>query len=170
MIANGDFELDPAPVGSSSCFVVQLPSGWQSSAGLTNLVSSNCQAWGGTGVAAPSGKNYLAVQSGSGGGSILKQTVSVPPELVGLSLRLQFYMSKRIENTLPSTSVAVIVNNVVLRTISLTNGFTLYTVNTPAATSTMTVQFNDVSPVTSDYSYLIDTITLSLAMPPTSKF
>ena len=100
----------------------------------------------------------------------MKQTVSVPPELVGLSLRLQFYMSKRIENTLPSTSVAVIVNNVVLRTISLTNGFTLYTVNTPAATSTMTVQFNDVSPVTSDYSYLIDTITLSLAMPPTSKF
>ena len=157
-------------MGSSSCFVVQLPSGWQSSAGLTNLVSSNCQDWG-AGVAAPSGKRYLAVQSvGSGGASILKQTVSVPPELVGLSLRLQFYMSKRIENTLPSTSVAVIVNNVVLRTISLTNGFTLYTINTPAATSTMTVQFNDVSPVTSDYSYLIDTITLSLAMPPTSKF
>jgi hypothetical protein len=166
LIANGDFELDPAPVGSS-CFVVQLPSGWQLSAGLTNLVSSNCVNWGGTGVAAPSGKHYLAVQ---GTGSSFKQTVSVPPELVGLSLRLQFYMSKRIENTFPSTSVAVVVNNVVLRTISLTSGFTLYTINTPAATSTMTVQFNDISPVTSDYSYLMDLVTLGYAMPPTSKF
>ena len=106
----------------------------------------------------------------SGGGSSLKQTVSVPPELVGLSLRLQYFMSKRLDQS-PSSSVAVLVNDVVLRTISLTNGFTQYTINTPAATSTMIVQFNDVTPVTSyGHSYLIDLYTLGYVMPPTSKF
>jgi hypothetical protein len=169
LIVNGDFEVNPVPaVPACSVYQYQLPSGWQLLAGhRTFLVSSNCQFWGGTGVAAPSGKKYLAVQS-RGGSSSLKQIVSVPPGLVGLSLTLRFYMSKRID-TLPSSLVAVIVNSVVLRTIALTNGFTRYTINTPAATSTMTVQFNDVSPVTSDYSYLVDNVTLSLAMP-TSKF
>ena len=158
---NGDFELNPVPAGGG-CFVYQLASGWQLVEGYTVVVSSNCGAWG-AGAAAPLGKYYLAVQKSG----TLKQTVVVPSGLVGISLTLQFYMSKRLDEG-SSSSVAVSVNGVALRTIALTSGFTRYSINTPAATSTMTIQFDDVSPVKGDQSYLMDNVTLSLAAP-TSK-
>lgn len=166
---NGNFEMNPV-TDKNYCYVYWTPpSGWQFEGHYaTVLVSSYCQEWGNR-VAAPSGSFYLAVESFGGGATStsLKQSVVVPPGLVGISLTLQFYMSKRLDE-LASSSVAVKVNSAVSRTIALTSGFTRYSINTPAATSTMTIQFDDVSPISGDYSYLIDDITLSLAMP-TSK-
>ena len=121
----------------------------------------------------------MAVQ---GSGSNIGQLVSIPSPLIGSTLTLQFYLSQRTDgykiwssglNSF-STAVSVSINSVAVQTISLNSYFTRYSVSTPAATSTMLVQFADVSPISSstqiDLSFLIDNVTLSLAgcLPPTA--
>jgi hypothetical protein len=158
-IANWDFELNPVIGGG---FEYLPPTGWQSCCRHTAVVSTHCGPWGG-GVAAPSGKYYLAIQ----GHGYLEQTVAVPSTLSGSILTLQFYLSKRSDSDsygLASTSVNVSINRVVLQTIALTSSFTHYSLSTPPATSTMTVRFDDSSPTTyDDISFLMDEVTLSLA-------
>ena len=142
---NRDFDLNPVPAGEG-CWAYQLA---RDMVPLWYPVTAG-HGWG-AGVAAPSRRYYLAVQ-GFGKKVILKQTVAVPPGLVGISLTIQFYMSKRLDGY-ASSSVAVSVNSVVLRTFALTSGFTRYSINIPTATSAMTIQFDDVSPITGYQSY-----------------
>ena len=168
LITNGDFELNPfAYTPPNNCYLYQSPpTGWQS--GNVVLISSQCAAWG-NGVVAPSGQYYVALQSNGPTYGYLQQTVTVPPALIGTTLTLKFSMSQRLDGV-PSTSVTVRINRVSLQTITLTNKFTRYSINVKA-NSSMTVRFDDTTPSpTSDFSFLLDNVTLSLSgcKPPTA--
>jgi hypothetical protein len=154
-----------------------IPSNWQSTSGCIFVVPSKSQDWGG-GISAPSGNYYLAIQSAyipnyyyylarfSCGRGNLQQTVAIPPSLIGSTLTIQFYVSKRFnESGTPSaaaTSVSVSINSVVLQTVSLTNSFTQYSISAPVTSATIRIQFKDASQTSRDLSFLLDAVTLSL--------
>ena len=159
IIANGDFELNPVTSWES-----QIPSNWQSRSGCLFVVASYSNAWGG-GVPAPSGSFYVAVQGTSTcGRGNLQQTVAVSSALVGSTLTIQFYLSKRSDGvSSAASSVTVSINSVVLRTITLTSSFTFYSVSAPVTSTTLLVQFDDVSTATTDFGFLIDAVTLVIS-------
>eukprot|EP01036_Dinobryon_divergens_P032018 gene32018-41523_t len=159
LIVNGDFELNT--VTSSQRMI---PSNWQSSSGCIFVVPSKSQDWGG-GVSAPSENYYLAIRStndGCGRGN-LQQTVEISPSLIGSTLTVQFYVSKRSGNyQQAATSVSISINSVVLQTVSLTSSFTHYSISAPVTSATMLIQFEDASEASGDLSFLLDAVTLSL--------
>eukprot|EP01036_Dinobryon_divergens_P035680 gene35680-46280_t len=162
MIVNGDFELNPVTSWQN-----KIPSNWQSSSGCIFVVPSKSQDWGG-GVSAPSGNNYLAIQSAyvstyNCGRGNLQQTVEIPPSLIGSTVMIQFYVSKRSDNyQQAASSVSVSINRVVLQTVSLTNSFTQYSISAPVTSTTIRIQFEDASQASDDRSFLLDAVTLSL--------
>jgi hypothetical protein len=150
-----------------------IPSNWQSTSGCIFVVPSKSQDWGG-GISAPSGNYYLAIQSAyipnyyyylarfSCGRGNLQQTVAIPPSLIGSTLTIQFYASKRTDNIqLAASSVSVSINSV-LQTVSLTSSFTQYSISAPVTSATMLIQFEDASQASDDSSFLLDAVTLSL--------
>eukprot|EP01036_Dinobryon_divergens_P033864 gene33864-43752_t len=162
---NSDFELNPVTSSQK-----MIPSNWQSSSGCIYVVPSKSQDWGG-GVSAPSGSYYLAIRSAyvstyNCGRGNLQQTVEISPSLIGSTLMIQFYVSKRSDefgtSSAAATSVSVSINGVVLQTVSLTSSFTQYSISAPVTSATMLIQFEDASQAFDDLSFLLDAITLSL--------